>query len=393
MISCPHCGHEHPDNARFCPLTGKTITTALRTCPRCGKATRAEWSRCPYCAAVLRPETGEFSQSGRWWLISIGFASILLLVGGWLFRDDLQPIINSILAFVNTPTPTVSIVIAPSREPSNTLPSKLTAIAITNTSTSIDTITPAPSASPTTYPTLTIAPSKANLSSERSTALNPTMPPNQPLRSGDVLEATYLDIPPILDGNLDEWNLSAYPISKVVYGPERYRNANDLSANLMIGWDEDHLYLGIQVMDDQYSQNAIGDQIFKGDHVELLLDTDLSGDFSNKKLNSDDYQLGLSLGRGLRSSTNYLWYPKSIEGAKLDILISGNPIEDGYILEAAIPLRIFQVVPGAGKFYGFAISVSDNDQLSENTQETMVSTAINRKLSDPTTWGNLLLVK
>lgn len=187
--------------------------------------------------------------------------------------------------------------------------------------------------------------------------------------------------------------MATYPVIAVTYGQANYLGPADLSASLMLGWDESFLYLALHVLDDKYVQNASGDQIFKGDYVEVLLDRDLNGDFSNNKLNNDDYQLGLSLGSDLKSPTNYLWYPREMQGIKPGVMLAGISTADGYTSEAAIPWGLFQVEPGPGDIFGFAVSVSDNDQANKNVQETMVSTAPDRQLSNPTTWGNLYLVR
>jgi Carbohydrate family 9 binding domain-like len=194
-------------------------------------------------------------------------------------------------------------------------------------------------------------------------------------------------------GNLGEWILTPYQVVAVTYGQANYQGPSDLSATLMLGWDQSFLYLVLRIQDDKYVQNASGDQIFKGDHVEVLLDRDLNGDFSNNQLNVDDYQLGLSLGSDLKSPTNYLWYPRESQGIKSGILLAGIATANGYTSEAAIPWRLFQVEPKLGDIFGFAVSVSDNDQVNKNVQETMVSTAPDRQLSDPTTWGNLYLIR
>ncbi len=54
-------------------------------------------------------------------------------------------------------------------------------------------------------------------------------------------------------------------------------------------------------------------------------------------------------------------------------------------------LVIFGVTPGSGQFYGFAVSVSDNDNSSQNLQESMVSSVSTRRFLNPTTWGGLAL--
>jgi hypothetical protein len=41
--------------------------------------------------------------------------------------------------------------------------------------------------------------------------------------------------------------------------------------------------------------------------------------------------------------------------------------------------------------YGFAFAVSDNDNPNANEQQSMISNVPDRRLTNPTTWGNLVL--
>jgi hypothetical protein len=216
-----------------------------------------------------------------------------------------------------------------------------------------------------------------------------------PLRSGANIEAVYLDNPPSLDGLLSEWNLSVYPVRNVVYGAGARSGEEDLSATVMVGWDSTYLYLGARVNDDRYVQEARGVNLFKGDSLEMLLDADLAGDFNVGSLNADDYQLGISPGSPYpgESPEAYLWYPSSRQGGRPEVRIAARAREGGYDVEAAVPWSLFGVAPVSGGAYGFAFSVSDNDSVGEQVQESMVSTVSTRRLADPTTWGSLLLVR
>jgi hypothetical protein len=50
-MNCPYCSEQHPDNARFCPVTGQTIPEQL-TCAGCGRETKAGVTFCPYCGST-----------------------------------------------------------------------------------------------------------------------------------------------------------------------------------------------------------------------------------------------------------------------------------------------------------------------------------------------------
>jgi hypothetical protein len=205
----------------------------------------------------------------------------------------------------------------------------------------------------------------------------------------------FFGTPPRIDASLEEWQFERYRIESVVYGKANHKGVNDLSGRAMVGWDETNLYLGIRVLDQKYVQNASGANLFKGDSLDILLDTDVSSDFYLAALNKDDFQLGISPGSPKPNADPeaYLWFPKSIEGSRDQIDIAARWRGDGYVVEAAIPWTVFDVKPFDGQHFGFAFSISDNDDPSKNLQESMVSYVPIRTLSDPTTWGDLTLIK
>lgn len=209
------------------------------------------------------------------------------------------------------------------------------------------------------------------------------------------MNAYYFSTSPTIDANLEDWNLDRYLVESVVFGKSKHTGPGDLSGRAMIGWDDKNLYLGIRVIDDEYVQNAKGANLYKGDSLDILLDTDVPSDFYLGALNGDDYQLGISPGSPApnESPEAYLWFPKSIEGKRDTLDIAARTKDDGYVVEAAVPWSVFDVSPKSGQHFGFVFSISDNDNSSNNVQQSMVSFVPIRTLTDPTTWGDLTLVK
>lgn len=61
-MKCPHCNQEHPDDYKFCPVTGKEIETLLACqnpkCPNHGKQIIPKDSKCcPYCGQSIDTNT------------------------------------------------------------------------------------------------------------------------------------------------------------------------------------------------------------------------------------------------------------------------------------------------------------------------------------------------
>ena len=213
------------------------------------------------------------------------------------------------------------------------------------------------------------------------------------LRPAGKATAAFLSTAPKLDGVWDEWNTTAYPAREIVYGREEVENNEDLEGSYRIGWDNNNLYLAVKVYDDQYVQNATGIDLFKGDSIELLFDADLTGDASSTQLSADDYQLVFSPGKGGVSGTKetYLYYPSNVAGPRTQVQIAA--VYGGGILRAeiAIPWTVLGVTPSSGKLFGFAVSMADNDNESQNNLQSMVSNVKQRTLTDPTTWALLEL--
>jgi hypothetical protein len=275
-----------------------------------------------------------------------------------------------------------------------TPPAANTGLAVTETSNGIPTNT--------LLPTLAVAVSQVPTSTQTPIpSLTPTVSPPPTLtpkailpgRPGAHIAAAYFKDPPILDGNWDDWVTPEYSANGVVYGSGNWTGAADLSSAFRVGWDIKNLYIAAKVRDDIYAQNASGNNLYLGDSLEILLDTDLKVDYYNNVLSPDDYQLGISPGFGSIQGAKeaYLWFPRYLMGTRGAVQIESIPMADGYRVEAAIPWSVFGITPIAGYRYGFAFSVSDNDLPNQNAQQTMISSASKRVLTQPMSWGELFL--
>ena len=212
--------------------------------------------------------------------------------------------------------------------------------------------------------------------------------------NGLIFHALHFSAPPTVDGDLSEWGGLADVIDQVVFQPANWSGTGDNSATFVLAWDVNNFYIAVQVKDEVRAQTQRDALIFKGDSLELLLDTNLAGDFADAKLSNDDFQLGLSPGdltTGNPPPQPYLWFPKDRAGVPVGVTVSAKPLGDGYTVEAAIPWTVFSVRPGSGNRFGFALSVSDDDNTAAAEQQSMISTVSTRKLTNPTTWGTLVL--
>ncbi len=210
--------------------------------------------------------------------------------------------------------------------------------------------------------------------------------------NGSPVTAGFMAAAPTIDGSTAEWTGTGNAADRATYGASNWTGTSDLSATYFLGWDTNYLYLAVRVRDERFVQAASGRYLYRGDSVEILLDVNLATDYTSTTLSSDDYQLGLSPGNFASLSTEaYLWFPAASEGARTAVAVRSRTTTDGYELEASIPWNVFGVVPSDGSRFGFAFSVSDNDAPSTTTQQSLISGVSTRRLSNPTTWGTLIL--
>jgi hypothetical protein len=247
---------------------------------------------------------------------------------------------------------------------------------------------------PTDTPLPNVNPTDTGVPSTAPTAtLTPGLVSNAVRPNGTPVHARPLGAPPAVDCSLSEWGTLPNPVDQNVFRPQNWSGAADQSATYALGWDANNLYVAAHVVDDRHVQIEQGELIFRGDSLELLLDADLSGDYNDASLGADDYQLGLSPGANKTPNpAAFLWFPSSKKGAPAAVNVIGcTDGGEGYLLEAAIPWSTFGVTPNAGKSFGFALSSSDNDTPATADQQSMISSVNTRRLTDPTTWGTLVL--
>lgn len=211
-------------------------------------------------------------------------------------------------------------------------------------------------------------------------------------RGQDVVGIARIpDPPPPVDGTLgriDEtvgtrgWHHSG----QVVVGREHWRGVADLSGDLMLGWDQDLLYLAARVRDDHIVQPFFGSHLWKGDHLEVFLD--LPRQPSGSRDSTAVFQLGISpgnleTGEAAVPAEVVRWKPTAgpVEGVR----VASQRTTDGYQVEVAIPWRSLGT-EGAreGLHFGLDVALSDSDTPGEGGQESVASLiAAPWRLRDP----------
>jgi hypothetical protein len=227
----------------------------------------------------------------------------------------------------------------------------------------------------------------------------------RPDANGGMVEVYSAAAAPTINSDLTDWDDPLVDsIDHHVFIKSGLSEGSD-SATYTLKWDANFLYVAVHVVDNMFVQvtSGSGAEMYKGDSVEILLDTDLQGDYCDTSLNGDDYQLGLNPGDGTHAWAAsgpgmFLWFPTARTGiisttTTGSSAIASTTVAGGWIIEARISWGVFDLPAQTivGRKFGFAISVSDNDVENTQVQERMLSNDKNRVLSNPTTWGTLEL--
>ncbi len=236
--------------------------------------------------------------------------------------------------------------------------------------------------------------------------------------------------PIVVDGDLADWASVTWTgvnqRSQVVYGTGAWMGASDVSFKAASQWTPEALFLGIEVTDDVLVQEWRRGGMWEGDHVEVWIDSDLYGDYSEAVNSSDDFQWGLSPGNfGELGPEVHAWVP-SIDPASLqEVQIAAQRRPSGYTLEIRLPARVLfqalskraatgppvltkalkQIPPeqivlqeevlASGIFkpgfrLGLMVDGSDTDH-TRSPQKCLLSTSPERQWGDPTTFNILEL--
>lgn len=233
----------------------------------------------------------------------------------------------------------------------------------------------------------------ATLSFAPSTSEPQTTP--APPAGSDRVEAFAVSTPPAVDGDFGEWpGVQGISSAYRVFAAGSWDGSSDLQATWRLAWDSQNLYVAVTIVDDLHVQTQQGTQIFRGDSVEMQIDTEPGAGAT--RVNPATYQIILSPGDfgGLPPSVVRFRGTGSgeiVQAAGHAIDVAARRRSDGYTLEAAIPWDDLNATASGSATFGLALNANDNDTPGSAQQEVMLSNVPTRTLTDPSTWGTLVL--
>ena len=152
-----------------------------------------------------------------------------------------------------------------------------------------------------------------------------------------VLVATRAEMPPTIDGALDEWAdvpvFSANTQRQFLRGAALWRGADVDSFDIQFMWDDDNLYLAASVRDPEFEQPEIGPSVWSHDTLWGYID----GEGSGQRLSSKFTLAQTPQGPQVWDWVAMAWLPDA------EMAWQAYPTEDGYIYEAQLPFRSLRV--------------------------------------------------
>lgn len=198
--------------------------------------------------------------------------------------------------------------------------------------------------------------------------------------------SNFMNTPPVIDGTLTEWNSFA-PLLIGGDGAsvkiKDYKGANDASAKVWLGWDDNFLYFAAEVKDDKFCQNETGATLWRGDSMQIAV---LDGICMNNGVTGREIDLALAQTAASPIIYNYQM-KKNSAGGKIGIVR-----KDGLICyEAAIPWQELNIKPSINSVISCSFVVSDNDNEKFKGWLEWTPGVFGNKNSEA--WGILRLVK
>lgn len=182
---------------------------------------------------------------------------------------------------------------------------------------------------------------------------------------------------PAVDAAFGDWE-GLYPIPigdnehSLAYGRDDWEGGDDLSGKAWLGWTEEALYLYVEVRDDRLLQFEGQIDLWKGDHVETWIELTEGGDV---------FQIGLTPGDfGAMKPHAWVWYPKEWseadrEAAGAQIEVAARKTDEGYVLEAKIPVSALKGEPlKAQQCIAMSTEIGDADH-NDKHHETLLSSS------------------
>jgi len=207
------------------------------------------------------------------------------------------------------------------------------------------------------------------------------------LRQGISATIMPASTAPAIDGNVDDiWTrVPQYKLENVLssFGDGEKASAptspDDLSANFRGMWDENNLYLLVDVTDNVLQHDTGPDAWYESDSVEVYIDAD---DAKAPQYGQNDYQYGFNWDK--TSPTIHESKHNRIDGVQYAVVTT----DKGYRVEAKFPWSTLGVKPSVGANVGLDVQVNDNDGGGKRKSKITWHDQYDNAWNSPQAFGN-----
>jgi len=191
-----------------------------------------------------------------------------------------------------------------------------------------------------------------------------------------------VDPPIVVDGDLSDWgnvpNAITIDQREQVTDGGRWTGPADLSGTVRLAWRREGIFVAAEVTDDVHSQTMTGKDIWRGDHVCVLMDMIPGIEAQRSGFGRGQLQFGLSpgslgqpVGNAPLQPEIYIWIPAGAVQGKGQI--AARKTDSGYVVEAYVPWASLGVSGMAmNKDANFEVALSDTDG-AQPEQETWMT--------------------
>ncbi len=182
---------------------------------------------------------------------------------------------------------------------------------------------------------------------------------------------------PVIDGKEDDaWaNAEKIKLTNVLYAP--VSSPNDLAANFKTMWDQNNLYLLVNVSDDVL-KNDSGEH-YQDDAIEIYIDCDNS---KTTQFGENDYQFIFAWDK----TSGHMEEGKHNRSDGVAYALATT--DSGYRLEAVFPWSTLGVKPSIGSKIGLEVQVDDDDDEGDRESKMIWHSDKDEAWQNPQTFGN-----
>jgi hypothetical protein len=178
------------------------------------------------------------------------------------------------------------------------------------------------------------------------------------------LSAKKLDAVSV-DGKLTEWPQRAFVTLSRAQGnleSGKISSPSDLSAWFAVGWDNEHLYIAVDVQDNESLNRQAPQDLWKDDAVEIYVDPQNDGLTWN---DPQDFQLGLSPVSADNRPESWAFFQKR-KPREEEMKSAIRRYRDGYQMEIALAWSFLGADSRTG--VGFTLAVHDRDTADDSEE-------------------------